>query len=36
MSFSGISYPDVSDGDDLRGKVEGNIVMLVKSEPLYP
>lgn len=36
LSFNGTSYPDVSDGDDLHGKVKGEIVMpeTVKSNPL--
>jgi hypothetical protein len=37
LSFNGTSYPDLSDGDDLHGKMEGKIVMsaTVKSKPLY-
>ena len=38
LSFDGKSYPYVSDGAELHGKIEGKIVMpaTVKSKPLYP
>src|SRR5450631_761966 len=38
LSFNGKSYPYVSDGTELHGKVEGKIVMpaTAKSRPLYP
>jgi hypothetical protein len=37
LSFKGKSYPYVSDGLELRGKIEGKIVMpaTAKSRPLY-
>jgi len=37
LSFTGTSYPYLSDGLELRGKFEGKIVMpaTAKSRPLY-
>ncbi len=37
LSFNGKSYPYVSDGRELHGKIEGKIVMpaKAKSQPLY-
>ena len=37
LSFSGRSYPYVSDGLELHGKIEGEIVIpaTAKSRPLY-